>query len=95
MSIRRALIGGLSILLLIATGLVVVLAARQIRSSVVREAQARVDQGLTTLAALYERELRVSAERLDFLLGNLDSSCEGDESRKLIAQPGIAWGSPS
>lgn len=63
-SIRTALIGGLSVLLLLSSTVLAVVGIRAIRDDVVREAQARVDRDLDLLAALYEGELALLAERL-------------------------------
>ena len=63
MSIRTALIGGISLLLILSSAILAAVGVRAIRESVVQEAQARVDQDLFLLASLHENELALDAER--------------------------------
>ena len=79
MSIRRALIGVTSLLLLVGIGVVAVLASRQIQQRVTDEALTRVDYGLSTTAAMYEKELRLAAERLRFISEEVPGACTGPE----------------
>ena len=64
MSIRAALIGGISFLLVLSAAILTWVGIRAIRENVVREAQARVDHSLSLLVSLYQKELALDAERL-------------------------------
>ncbi len=85
MSIRSALIGGVSILLLLVIGIVVAIGAAQIRRSVVLEALSRVDHDLSLLAAMYEKEMRLQAERLRFIGEELQDGCTTAADRRVLA----------
>ncbi len=71
MSIRAALIGGISCLLILSSGILAFVGIRAIRENVVREAQSRVDHDLYLLASLYEKDLELAAERLRSMVEQL------------------------
>jgi two-component system NtrC family sensor kinase len=74
MSIRAALIGGISLLLILGSAVLTLVGIREIRDGVVREAQSRVDHDLFLLASLYENELELDAERLRAAVGRFDAA---------------------
>ncbi len=87
MSIRAALIGGISFLLILSSASLGWVGVRAIRENVVREAQSRVDHNLSLLASLYQAELALDAERLRGAVEELDVGAEGidPESAELTA----------
>ncbi len=85
MSIRSALIGGVSILLLLAIGIVVAIGAVQIRRSVVLEALSRVDHDLSLLASIYDKDIRLQAEGLRFIGEELQDGCATAADRRILA----------
>jgi len=76
MSIRVALIGGMSALLLIGIGVVAVVGTTGIRQNVVREAQTRVDHDLTMFESLYEKEMRLAAEQFRFTIDQVEFAAQ-------------------
>ncbi len=75
-SIRAALIGGISFLLILTSAILAWVGVRAIRENVVREAQSRVDHSLSLLASLYEKELALDAERLRNAVEELEIGAE-------------------
>ena len=85
MSVRAALIGGISLLLVLSSVVFTLVGISVIRDSVGREAQSRVDHDLLLLARLYEKDLVLTAERLraavDRLAAGPDAVDQGSEAR--------------
>ncbi len=79
MSIRTALIGGISLLLVLSSAILAFVGIRAIRESVVQEAQARVDHDLFLLASLYEKDLALDAERFRAAVEALGSALEASD----------------
>ncbi len=84
MSIRAALIGGISFLLVFSSAILAFVGIHEIRASVVREAQSRIARDLSLLRSLYDNELTLSAERLQAAV-----------DRRLAGSEAIDWQSPS
>ena len=83
-----------SLLLLLGIGVIAFLASRQIQQRVMNEALSRVGFDLSTTAAMYDKELRLTAERLRFASEEIPGICaaQGDPTglRQLRAQLGFA-----
>ncbi len=84
MSVRTALIGGISFLLIFSSAILAFVGIHEIRDSVVREAQSRVAHDLSLLRSLYDSELTLSAERLQAAV-----------DRRLAGSEAIDWRSPA
>jgi hypothetical protein len=80
-SLRVALIGGLLMLGALICLLVVIVGARLIQKSVVREAQERANHSLVATEALYQRDMESIALRMRGRLERLDRTAELDDER--------------
>ncbi len=79
MSLRTALIGGVSLLLVVAMAIVITIGATSIHRGVVREAQQRVDHDLNVLSSLYDKDMRLAEEAFRFSVDEVDLTAPGPE----------------
>lgn len=78
MSIRNALMGLISGLLVVGFGVVASIGTFSIHRNVLHEVRSRVDHALSTLASLYRNDLDLTAEQFRFAIDHLELNTDPD-----------------